>query len=183
MKCEKCGTENIEGVSSCKECGFVFKQNMDESKPVATAINLKNNNGENDNLNKENLEEVFCECGQKLNYEDTKCPKCDKDISKEKKELLKKIHENNNTFKYIIVFYGSVILSIILLFNTKKTLFIIGLLLLTISMVTSIIGKIKHPDDSAINVIFILGLIIMSIAVGFLMLIAACIETISSCPG
>lgn len=165
MKCKKCGTENVEGETSCKNCGYVFKNEIEN----------------NDDL----LKEVICECGQKLNYKDTKCSKCGKDIPSEKLNILKSKQDEENTkiVKYQIIFFVFFILSLILVFNPKKTYFSFGLISLVIPIITSTIGKIKHPDDETINVLFTISIIILSVIFGIILLIASCMDTISSCPG
>lgn len=164
MKCDECGTENLEGSSFCKKCGKSF---IEENPPTKVTEGTDNN-----------IPDVYCECGQILKKDWNYCPSCKKPITEDIKKTItsedRENKKNDNAFIYIILFIISIASSFLLNFSW-------GLIIAVVIIIT---GLINHPDNKLLRTIFIVSIILFILYIIFVVwIIMTCINTISSCPG
>lgn len=149
--------------------------------------NTENSNKENIVSNTQVLNYCF-NCGEKLDKDYKCCPKCGTQLLNN--EITSKSDSKNNGTIYIIICLSSYILNLLLslleLSNSN-----LEALLGIVSLFSIITGKIKHPENKTINIIFWIWLIwtILEIILLILSLIF-CFGAISvlggelsSCPG
>lgn len=190
MKCELCGTENLEGSSFCKKCGKNFKEEIKSNDLPKINEKISQEKKENpiqnekkspiikedkvENVNNEELA-VYCECGQKLNQNWKFCPKCKSSFSvitkNDYNEKQEKDNKNSGISIYICLFAIGIACGIFL--NP------IGYL---VSLITIITGKIKCPHSAIINVLFYLTIVITILYVIMMVwVMITCMNAISSC--
>ena len=170
MKCDECGTENLEGSTFCKKCGKSF---LEENSPTKVKEEIETNTHNDPN--------VYCECGQVLKKEWNYCPSCKKPITEEVKKAItnKKSSEesedsNDNGLIFIILYLISIASSIFLGFSWG---FPIGIIII-------IAGMIRNPNNKLIRAFFIISIILFILYIIFaIWLVMTCIDTFRSCPG
>lgn len=194
MKCEQCGTNNLEGSSFCKKCGKKFKEEFNTTNSLDMNVNEDRKNKDNsrqvekDNQNSRaetnsenntnNSFAVYCQCGQRLEPNWKFCPKCKSPITVEiKGEIDTKGDKNikdGNAYLYIAIYVISIACGYFLKFNWS----------FLIAIITIITGEIKYPDNKAIKILFgltIIHTVLFILFIGWFLI--ACVYSINSCPG
>ena len=166
MKCDECGTENLEGSTFCKKCGKSF---LEENSPTKVKEEIETNTNNDPN--------VYCECGQELKKEWNYCPSCKKPITEEvKKTITNKKNEDiyDNANIYIILILISIVISIFINFY-------FGFIIATVAVIT---GLINHPKNEILRIFFLIILLSVIVYIIFTVwIIPSCVNTIRSCPG
>ncbi len=175
MKCDECGTENLEGSTFCKKCGKSF---MEEDKLIEDNPPTKIKEATNTNSNTNIVHDVYCECGQILKKDWNYCPNCKTPISEDvKKTISSEQNEdtnNDNAYIYVILFFISVVSSFFLNFYWG----------LIIAIVVIITGLINNPNNKIIRTIFTVSIVFFILyIIFFIWLIVTCSNAINSCPG
>lgn len=183
MKCENCGTENLEGASKCKNCkqSLILNQNKD----VEEIINKEEIvNHDNQQLTTNNANVTYCpNCGTKITGGFSFCPNCGKSM-KSPEQVTTTIDDGKAKY-YIIVWLIFVFLGEVMPrlsgngrgFGNATFLCNIG------ALITIIIAKIKYPKNKFFAFIFwatICTWILM--ALSFLLLLATCYRCTSDGP-
>ncbi len=195
MKCLECQTELNENDTKCPKCGLpIYKlEQMKLPQPVSNQmkrLNPKPKPKQNKKLtiNKEKIlnkkqhqQSQHClNCGNIIQENDNYCKNCgvkitDSILIKEDTNIKIKKDKKGNIFGYICIICE------IINFLAYEKVFPVTSIIALLSIVT---GKMLHPKNELINIIFhiYLGLIILAV-VSFALLAFMCEQTCGNMPG
>lgn len=155
MKCEQCGTENLDGATFCKKCkSSLLKSEIKELNKLTT--------------------ELYCKCGQKIEKGWNFCPSCQTKITELSQNQPNNNQEMNNEDDKLKV---NPIYIFMTVFGIMTWLLMKQFLGFIIAIIGIIAGRIQSPQNKFFRIAFLI------VSILFIFFVLLIVYIIVACNG